>query len=91
MADEKQVTAENGNGEPVIKTAKQLEKEAAKVAKLAKLQQKQAAQAAQTAAQQSAGPKEKIEVSYEKNWLTLMTHTLLFHEFIFFFHRKKRK
>lgn len=57
MADDKPATTENG--EPVVKTAKQLEKEAAKAAKLAKLQQKQAAQAAQ----QSVAPKEKAEVA----------------------------
>lgn len=67
MSDEKPVTTESGDGEPVIKTAKQLEKEAAKAAKLLKLQQKQAAQAAQTAAQQSAAPKEKVEVNCETN------------------------
>lgn len=58
MTDDK-VTTEGDDGQPVVKTAKQLEKEAAKAAKLAKLQQKQAAQAA---AQQSAGTKEKVEV-----------------------------
>jgi hypothetical protein len=58
MTGDKAVTTDNG--EPVVKTAKQLEKEAAKAAKLAKLQQKQAAQAAQ----QSAAPKEKAEVAY---------------------------
>lgn len=64
------MATENGDGPPVVKTAKQLEKEAAKAAKLAKLQQKQAAQAAQATAQQSAAPKEKLEVNCE-NWLTL--------------------
>lgn len=60
MSDDKPVTNENTSGdEPQVKTAKQLEKEAAKAAKLAKLQQKQAAQAAQ----QSAAPKEKAEAS----------------------------
>lgn len=64
MSDEKPVTSETtaADGEPVVKTAKQLEKEAAKAAKLAKLQQKQAAQAAQ----QSSAPKEKAEVSRRK-------------------------
>lgn len=57
MSDDKPGTIENTSGdEPQVKTAKQLEKEAAN---LAKLQQKQAAQAAQ----QSAAPKEKAEVS----------------------------
>jgi hypothetical protein len=59
MTEDKPATSENTSGdEPVVKTAKQLEKEAAKAAKLAKLQQKQAAQAAQ----QSVAPKEKAEV-----------------------------
>ena len=58
MTQENLVTGENsGDGAPV-KTAKQLEKEAAKAAKLAKLQQKQAAQAVQ----QAAAPKDKVEV-----------------------------
>lgn len=56
MSDERPVTNENSDG--VVKTAKQLEKEAVKAAKLAKLQQKQVAQAAQ----QSVAPKEKTEV-----------------------------
>lgn len=60
-----QVATENEDGQPIVKTAKQLEKEAVKSAKLAKLQQKQAAQAAQVAALQSAAPKEKVEVSCE--------------------------
>lgn len=83
MSDDKQAKAENellGN-EPVVKTAKQLEKEAAKAAKLAKLQQKQAAQAAQ----QSAAPKEKAEVNCTKLWLFSTCPK------IFFFCRKKRK
>lgn len=76
MPDEKPVTTEISLGDgAVVKTAKQLEKEAAKAAKLAKLQQKQAAQAAQ----QTAAPKEKAEVSC-KIWLNFcVTHTL-FHE-----------
>lgn len=60
MTDEKQLSNEVDDGQPVVKTQKQLEKEAAKAAKLAKLQQKQAAQAA--AAQQPAATKEKAEV-----------------------------
>lgn len=60
MSDDKEVKMEGDDGQPVVKTAKQLEKEAVKAAKLAKLQQKQAAQAA---AQQSAGTKEKVEVN----------------------------
>lgn len=59
MTDEKPTICDDGDGQPVVKTQKQLEKEAAKAAKLAKLQQKQAAQAAQ----QAAAPKEKSEVS----------------------------
>lgn len=67
MSDDKTLTTENTSGDvPVVKTAKQLEKEAAKAAKLAKLQQKQAAQAAQ----QSVAPKEKTEVSISIFWLT---------------------
>jgi hypothetical protein len=62
MTDEKTPTVEAGDGQPVVKTAKQLEKEAAKAAKLAKLQQKQATQAAQ----QAAAPK---EVSCKIIWL----------------------
>lgn len=61
MTNETPVTEENSDGQPVVKTAKQLEKEAVKAAKLAKLQQKQAAQAAQ----QAAAPKEKVEVSFD--------------------------
>lgn len=62
MTGENPVTGENsGDGAPV-KTAKQLEKEAAKAAKLAKLQQKQAAQAAQ----QASAPKDKVEVKLRK-------------------------
>lgn len=63
MSDEKTV---NENGDQPVKTAKQLEKDAAKAAKLAKLQQKQAAQAALASAQLAAGPKEKVEVNYMK-------------------------
>lgn len=59
MTDDKTVIAETEmDGQPVVKTQKQLEKEAAKAAKLAKLQQKQAAQQAQ----QAVAPKEKAEV-----------------------------
>jgi hypothetical protein len=65
MSDANPVTTENG--ELVVKTAKQLEKEAAKAAKLAKLQQKQAAQAAQ----QAVAPKEKAEVKLRKNLVKL--------------------
>ena len=67
MSDNQLVSTENENenGQPIVKTAKQLEKEAVKAAKLAKLHQKQAAQAAQAAAIQSAPPKEKVEVSCE--------------------------
>lgn len=80
MSDDKQAINENGDGQPVVKTAKQLEKEAAKAAKLAKLQQKQAAQAAQATAQQSAAPKEKVEVNWEKKWLPLKgdSHVAIF-------------
>lgn len=85
MTDDKQATNENDDGQPVVKTQKQLEKEAVKAAKLAKLQQKQAAQAVK----QTVAPKEKVEVRIAKNWLTFVTHTL-FHEFNNFCRRRRK-
>lgn len=79
MSDDKQATNEIDDGQPVVKSQKQLEKEAVKAAKLAKLQQKQAAQAVK----QTVAPKEKVEVRIAKYWLTFVTHTL-FHEINFF-------
>lgn len=61
MTNEKPATNENpsGDGQPPVKTAKQLEKEAAKAAKLAKFEQKKA-----QGVQQAAAPKaEKVEVN----------------------------
>lgn len=91
MSDEKPVTTESGDGEPVIKTAKQLEKEAAKAAKLLKLQQKQAAQAAQTAAQQTAAPKEKVEVNCKTNLVNSHDSRVVVPRIHFFSPQKKAK
>jgi hypothetical protein len=79
MTDDKIVNAEaEMDGQPVVKTQKQLEKEAAKAAKLAKLQQKQATQAAQ----QAVAPKEKVEVGFFNIFVMVNTFIPFFSNFI---------